>query len=429
MTRTPWGNADKLRARRLRPGPGAPRAEVVSNQRERLMAAMVSAVEEHGYEATRVADLVAISGVSRSAFYRYFDDKLDCFLATADEIAAAGSERIAAAFASDGSWDARLRAAVDVFLELVVDQPAAARLCLVEAYAAGPAAVDRLERGTIAVEQAVGRAFDESPERADMPREIVRAIVGGVLKTVHTRLRRGQESELRRLVPELLEWGLGYRTPPQPLRRARRRPDRGDAPHADPLDPRDRFVGAVADTVAARGYPNATIVEIADRASASLSTFYATFDSKEEAFLAAVERAGRDMLATALPAYERAVDWPHAVRDGLDAAFGFLAAEPALASVLAEAYAAGPRAFEHGDRAVKALRSLLEPGSDRASPSGELVSEAIGGGIQSLACSQVRQRRIERMRELTPVASYVALAPFVGATTACAVANEPLRPR
>src|ERR1700710_3048415 len=81
MTKTPWGDAATLRERKLRPGRGTPRLEAERNQRERLFAAMVATVAEKGYEATTVADLVELSGVSRSAFYKHFEDKQACFLA------------------------------------------------------------------------------------------------------------------------------------------------------------------------------------------------------------------------------------------------------------------------------------------------------------------------------------------------------------
>src|SRR5262245_21237593 len=79
--RTQWGNAEKLRDRKLRPGQRLPAEEVALNQRERLFAALVAVVAEKGYEATRVEDLLDLSGVSRSAFYEHFNDKQDCLLA------------------------------------------------------------------------------------------------------------------------------------------------------------------------------------------------------------------------------------------------------------------------------------------------------------------------------------------------------------
>ena len=63
-----------------------PRDEADRNQRERLFAAMVATVAEKGYEATTVADLVELSGVSRSAFYRHFEDKQECFLTAAEAL-------------------------------------------------------------------------------------------------------------------------------------------------------------------------------------------------------------------------------------------------------------------------------------------------------------------------------------------------------
>ena len=70
----------------LRPGRGTPREEAERNQRERLFAATVATVAEKGYEATTVADLVKLSGVSRSAFYRHFEDKQECFLTAAEAL-------------------------------------------------------------------------------------------------------------------------------------------------------------------------------------------------------------------------------------------------------------------------------------------------------------------------------------------------------
>ncbi len=115
MTRTPWGDATELRERMLRPGRGTPREEAEKNQRERLFAAMVATVADKGYEATTVADLVNLSGVSRSAFYRHFDDKEECFLTAAEALI---EPTLGAIRAADGeaSGDDRTRQALEAFL-------------------------------------------------------------------------------------------------------------------------------------------------------------------------------------------------------------------------------------------------------------------------------------------------------------------------
>jgi AcrR family transcriptional regulator len=429
MTSTPWGTADELRARRLSPGPGATPEEVTRNQRERLFGAMVLAIDEHGYEATRVADLLEIAGVSRSAFYKHFASKLDCFVATVDAVAAIAVDRIAAAYGSDGAWDARLRAAGDAFVELVLDQPAAARLCVVEIYAAGPRAMERLDGAVQIVDRAVAQAFEQSPAHERMPADIVHALVGGVRKAVHTRLRRGEERQLADVVPTLLDWALDYRTPPQPLKRPRRRPQPDLAPAPDPDDARERLTRGVIATVARRGYLEATIAEMANLAGASLTTFYKHFpEGKDDAVLAAIDSTRNRAVAAAQPAYEQASDPSYGVRDGIDALFGFLAAEPEVAQVgLVEAYAANQRALARGERGVETLTTLLGQGC-AANGGSAVATEAIGGAIHTLLHTEIRRQRAERMRELTPTATYVALAPFVGPSKAVAIANVSVRP-
>ena len=50
------------------------------SQRERLLLATLKVVAERGYEATRVEDLLAVSGVSRNAFYKVFGNKQELSL-------------------------------------------------------------------------------------------------------------------------------------------------------------------------------------------------------------------------------------------------------------------------------------------------------------------------------------------------------------
>ena len=116
--RTPWGNAAELRAKRMRPGRGNAPEESERSQRERLFGAMVAISSEKGYEATKIADLVKLAGVSRAAFYEHFRDKQECLLAAVDalvEPTIAVIER-----AEDApTGEARMRQAVEAFLGLV----------------------------------------------------------------------------------------------------------------------------------------------------------------------------------------------------------------------------------------------------------------------------------------------------------------------
>src|SRR5215218_10044342 len=92
MTATPWGDSEKLREERLPPGPSNTPEAVAKNQRGRLFGAMVASVAERGYENTRVADLVEISGVSLRSFYDLFADKQACFAGAVSAIVQASIE-------------------------------------------------------------------------------------------------------------------------------------------------------------------------------------------------------------------------------------------------------------------------------------------------------------------------------------------------
>lgn len=421
MVRTPWGDARTLRERKLRPGQRLPHEQVARNQRERLFAALVAVVAEKGYEATRVADLLELSGVSRSAFYEHFGDKEDCLLAALGEFV---SPAISAAVSRSATspTEERVREAFESLVKMIVDQAPAARLCFVEIYAAGPRAVEEIDSRMDDFQAFVGETVERMPGRGPLPPELVRALMGGLRKIIHTRLYRGEEEELVELIPQMWDWTLAYSLPPVPLRRPRNRPpqvgDRGA------YDPAERILRALASVVAEKGYPAMTVNDIASRASISLSTFYSHFADKEEAMLAAVDSGSAQMLATTLPAFRRAADWPNAVRGAFGAMFAFCAAEPDFTKLGAiDVYAAGRRVLERRDQVIEGMEALLVPGYQINPDASPIAGEAIGGAIYSMIYDQVRRGSARNLQELAPLAAYVTLAPFVGVEEACAVAN------
>ena len=430
MSRTPWGKADELRTRKLPPGPSRSRDAVASNQRERMLGATVAVVADLGYDATRVADIIRVAGVSRSAFYKHFANKHECFMAAIDEIVRGVGQAIAATYADhDGPWDARLRAALDVFVELTVAQPAAARLCFVEVYAAGPDAIDHVERiGDDFVDMAVD-ALRESPEREGAPRELVRAVAGGVRQILHTRLLYGRQDELIELAPGLLDWCLSYHAPSEPLRRPRK-PAGLPQLALDPSLQRNRILTAVYEITAEKGYRGMTITEIAQHAAVSLSTFYTLFEGKREVFLAAIDEGERRLFEIVLPAYADAEDWPHAVKEGLHTLFAFMAENPATATVGGfDIFSGGVGALERRERALQRFRALLAPGLEQYPGMSAIVPEAISGAIAELLYQGLRERDARHLYELAPAATFVALSPFIGAETATGIANESWRPK
>lgn len=431
MTATPWGDADRLHERRLTPGPGHDKEEVAANQRERLFAATVAVVAEKGYEAARVEDFLKLAGVSRNAFYKQFSSKLDCFTAALSEIAQmADATLIAAVAGAPDTWEDRMRAMLDALAAAVVAQPAMARVAWVEFYAAGPDAIEIVEGIDRSVEKVVRRELRRSPEHAGMPRDLVRAITGGVRKVVQTRVHEDRLEEIPDLTPQLFDWMRSYTKPPVRLRRPRRVPPELVPPRPEPEDARERILAAVTDIVTEKGYQEMAITEIAARANVSLTTFYLHFEGKEAAFLTSLDVAQQEVFQRTLSYFSSAPDWPTAVSIGGRAFAAFIAAHPAVAKMgNVEVWATSPAGFELRERGMALFRALLDEGTRQYSTSNPIVAEAIGASIDALLFSWLRHEGPERLYELLPTSLFLALTPFVGAEQACEIANgDPFAP-
>lgn len=389
------------------------------------MAATIAAVAGRGYDATRVSDILEVAGLARNTFYAHFEDKRACYLATVEEIARTASKEMVAAFqAREGSGEERLGAAFETLVEAVIDQPAAARVCFCEIDAAGPDAVELMGRFSEVFERLAIRTLRE-PGGEELPSELVRAVVGGLRNVIRNRLHGGAEEELQELAPQLLRWALSYRPPPQPLPRPSEPPaDSAGASH-QPGDARERILRAVTDLVSERGFPAMTISSIATRAGVSLSTFYLHFGGKEEAFIAAMEDGERQLVEATLSAYGAAPDWPHAVHAAARAFFAFLALDPPLARLGGLAvYSSGGGALEWRDTSERGFQALLEPGYAHYPHTDRIAAEAVGSAIAALFYRWLDIDEGKRLYEIAPLATFIALAPFMGNGPACAVARE-----
>jgi AcrR family transcriptional regulator len=196
---------DRRQPYQLPPGRhGLSRAFVAQNQRERILAAVADVTSVASYAEMTVEDIIVTAGVSRRTFYEHFKNKDDAFLAAYDEVTARLVEQILAAVNAADGFAGRARAGLGAFLDFLAREPAFARMCLVEALAAGPEAIKR--------RNAVMRAFADLiehdaheflPDRAP-PALTAETIVGGFYEVVYSRVLAGQIRELPGLLPDLL---------------------------------------------------------------------------------------------------------------------------------------------------------------------------------------------------------------------------------
>lgn len=421
---TPWGEASELRQRRLYPGSGTAPEEVARNQRERLFGAIVAVASQKGYEETTVADLLALSGVSRSAFYRHFTGKSECMIGAVSEMLRLAAMELDPPAGKESGHQPR--ETFERFFALLASQPAAARVCFVELHAAGEegesvadAALAAVTAEIEASHSGAGAGGDPDPDPA-----LTRALADGLRKLIHTRLIRGQEAQLPGLAPELWRWLSAAVPPPAPLESPRRQ-RMSSGPAFRGYTPGERIAHAVAGVVAENGFAKTSTDAIAARASISLSTFYAHFADKRDAVLGALEMSGAQITALALPAARRAGGWQHGVRELYEAISAYFAAEPDMAQLaLVGVYGAGTLACRRRDRVIDSLAEMLAPGFAENPEAPAVSAEAVAATVYALMREQLRREGPESIGAVVPLATYVTLVGFVGPERAFEVATD-----
>lgn len=186
--------------------PELPKEFVASHKRRRMMAAIAELSAERGYEATKIADIVRRAGVARKTLYDNFDGKEDLFLAAIGAAVAEVQERVEAACTdAEGVWQNRVEAGLGAFLKFVAEQPAQARMCMVEALSATRASAARHDD---ALRDFVELLKRSTPAETGLPDTIEETLVGGVAWILNQQIRRGAAAEAEELLPELSEFVL-----------------------------------------------------------------------------------------------------------------------------------------------------------------------------------------------------------------------------
>lgn len=186
---------------------GMSRAEVVANQRARILAGFAAALVYHGYGDTKVTDIVELAGVSRATFYERFESKELCFDAAYED----GVERLTAvveaAARKERGWTNQLSVALRAGLAFLAADPALSHLLFVEALAAArPARLEHersLGRLANALRGPVGR-----DEEGTVSEETARMLAGGLASHLSGRILAGEAQSLPELHDPLLHYLL-----------------------------------------------------------------------------------------------------------------------------------------------------------------------------------------------------------------------------
>jgi AcrR family transcriptional regulator len=194
-----------------RPLPGRQplsREFIARHQRARIVAALAHEASLKGYQAVTVADIVKRAGIARNTFYDNFSSKEECFLTAQEYAMATALERVVEAAGTYESWPRRIQAGLRAFLTYVVEEPALARTCMVEALAAGSASIKYYEESQQAFVSLFRLGRDVSPHGRDLPETMEEAIVGGIFWILYQRLIASEPETIPGLLPELTEFAL-----------------------------------------------------------------------------------------------------------------------------------------------------------------------------------------------------------------------------
>jgi len=445
----------KARERGLPRGPQAlPREQVAADQRERLYEATIKSINERGFVATTISDLVAGAGVSRRSFYEHFANKEECLLATYDALIERLTARIAEAFDPEDEWVGQIDAFVRALFEASSDRPDAARLVSVEMGAAGPVGIERWARDADRLATFITALFEQAPGEGSIPAPVARAIVGALRTILYSRVRRERSSrslklELQKLTPDIVAWIVSfYPTPPEIPEKPRPRRNThlqgGRAPGSLSPSPRwaprglprgehnlprgwvahnqrERIFDAVANLTAAKGYPALSLEEIVSEAAISLQTFYEHFENKEEAFMATFEMGHAKATAAINRSLNLRLSWAQNVRLALNGLLEFLASEPAIARLACvDILIAYPHMTSRVNEANLSYIELVDIGPDNSYPNmpPPVMREASVGAIFELLHDYILRGHTQRVIELIDYAMYIAITPFAGSEIA-----------
>jgi AcrR family transcriptional regulator len=168
------------------------RERFLEMQRARIMEAAVQVVSQQGFGGATIEAVVAGAGVSRSTFYEVFDDFDACFLAVLDSGMRRSIVLMSEAYDRGASWQEKMLAGLAALLAFLDSEPLLARVCLVEALAAGPSALEYRARELELLKHMVDAALARAPGGCETSGLTAEAVVASVAGILHARLVTGE---------------------------------------------------------------------------------------------------------------------------------------------------------------------------------------------------------------------------------------------
>jgi AcrR family transcriptional regulator len=382
---------------------------------------MVELVAEHGYNAVAVTTLSRHAGVSKRDFYKHFDSKEDCFLAAYDSIVSESVRGILAAAEGEEEWCERLRLGFLAFTGQIAASPEAARLALVEVFAAGAVAVERMLRTNRLFEALVANNLALVDGAPRLPPLVVKGIVAGGSRLARARLLSGDPRQLTLDGCELMDWALSFCD--EDVVRLDGLEVAAPSPSAIaevPLeDERSLILAATARLAGEEGFATLTVPRIRAAAGVSRRSFDVHFEGVADCFLATLGTLSDCTLAAAAPSYLTAETWASGTHRMIASLCQRLAGDPTFAALaFLEVFSPGQEAIRWRSEMIARLATRLRRDAPPARQPSRFAAEASVGAMWGVIHHFVAQGRGAQLPTAAPVLSYLALAPALGGAEA-----------
>lgn len=169
-------------------------------QRQRIIDAMIESCAEKTYSATTITDIVARARISRTTFYKQFEDKRDCFDGAVSHCIEQLREAAAAAHSPDDAPADATRKAATAVIEAMAARPGLAQLLTGDAIAVEPMVVELYRKATIPALEVLWSANGDKPEAYTDPR----LAFGQAQVLILNQIAIGRPERLPELVPEIV---------------------------------------------------------------------------------------------------------------------------------------------------------------------------------------------------------------------------------
>jgi AcrR family transcriptional regulator len=161
---------------------------------------MVDSCAEKTYAATTISDIVARAHISRTTFYKHFEDKRACFDAAIEDCIEQLQAAAAAAHSPEDAPGDAVRKAVAAVLQALAARPGLAQLLTGDAMAVEPQVIECYRKATIPALEAV---WSRSGEGTTSAHTDPRLAFGQAQVLILNEIASGNSDRLPELLPEI----------------------------------------------------------------------------------------------------------------------------------------------------------------------------------------------------------------------------------